>query len=82
MKILDTFGHDHALGILPWALANAVARIDAFSAARLGRTQIGAPIGERRTRRLRERLAMGVCSSEPAEISAVALANGRSPTGS
>jgi hypothetical protein len=45
VEILHALRHHCALGVLPWALADAVARVDASGASRFGRAQIGAPVG-------------------------------------
>ena len=74
VQVRDALGHDRTLGILPRALADAIARIDAFGAARLGRAEVGAPVCKGRTRRLCERLTMGIGAGKSAEIGAVALA--------
>ena len=45
VQVVDALGDHHALGVLPRPLADAVARVDAGVAARLGGAQVGAPVG-------------------------------------
>ena len=75
VEIIDACGDDDALGILPRALADAVARVDAGVASRCGRAQIGAPVGLGGSCRLGKGLAVGVGAGEAAEIGAITLAD-------
>jgi hypothetical protein len=69
----STSGRDHvALEILPWAVADAVARIDArLAVGRLG-AEVGAPGFAARAVALRQRLAVLVGALDAAEVGALA----------
>src|SRR5262249_43923561 len=73
VQIGDVLGDNDAFGVLPWSLADAVARVHRGLAVRgLGR-QIGVPDFRRaKTCGLRQLLAMVVGAGEAAEIAAVA----------
>jgi hypothetical protein len=73
VEIVHALRHGHALGILPWPLADAIARVDAGGAARLGRAQVGAPVGIGRAGGAGERLAMRVGAGKPTEVRAITL---------
>src|SRR6185312_13678803 len=69
----DVPGDHHALDVLPWSLADAVARIDGGLAVGGLRREIGVPdLGGAKTRRLRQRLAVVVGAGDAAEIAAIA----------
>src|SRR6185312_5063500 len=69
----DIPGDHHALDVLPWSLADAVARIDGGLAVGGLRREIGVPdLGGAKTRRLRQRLAVVVGAGDAAEIAAIA----------
>src|SRR4051794_7790365 len=72
VQLGDVLGNDHALGVLPWALADAVARIDGHRATSRLRREIGVPGLSAGACRLRQRLAIFVGAVEPAEIRAFA----------
>src|SRR5262245_28452906 len=55
VQVVQALRDHHALGVVPRALADAIARIDAGVAAGKGRAQVSAPIGERRAGGARQR---------------------------
>src|SRR5262249_39217356 len=67
----DVLGDDHALGVLPRALANAVARVDR---ARPLRAEIRLPVLVAEPRRLRQVLAVLIGAGQTTEIAALARA--------
>ena len=75
MQFIDRIGDDNALDVLPRALADPVARIDAGLALRRRGAEIGFPVGLGRTRRLGQCRAMGISPLETAEIGAIAFAH-------
>src|SRR5215471_402945 len=81
VEIGDTGCDDGALGALPWTIADAVARIDCIRAAAGICAEIGVPSLVARAGSLRQRLAMGICAGEPAEIAAFARTNARDEEG-
>ena len=64
--------NDHALGVLPWTIADAVSRIDRIRATTAVRAEIGMPGLVARSGSLRQHLAVGVCAGKPAEVGAFA----------
>ena len=69
MQLLDAVGDDHALGVLPWAAADAVARIDAAGARG---AQVSVPGAAAGTGRCGERLALPVGARQAAEVRTLA----------
>src|ERR1700751_2903157 len=67
VKLGNIVSNDYAFGVLPWSLADALARIHR---PRPLRAQIGAPGFSTCAHRLRQRLAMPVGALESAEIPA------------
>src|SRR5919108_416305 len=43
MQLVDILGDDDALGVLPWAAPDAIARVDGLGAAHGLRAEVGAP---------------------------------------
>src|SRR5581483_5207155 len=72
VKLLDIVGDHHALGVLPWTLADAVACVDASLAARLRGAEIGVPVGAGRAGRLGQRLAVRVGTRQTTKVTALA----------
>src|SRR5262245_65095022 len=74
VQVLDVPRDAHALGVVPGALADAVARMDDTLVAELDalRAQVGTPVALAGSRRRGELLAVGVRAGEPAEIAALA----------
>src|ERR671935_2840774 len=75
VEIVHALRHDRALGVLPWALADTIARVDTGGAARLGRAEIGAPVGVGGAGGSGQRLAVRVGAGKSAEVGAIALAH-------
>src|SRR5436305_251667 len=73
MQIGDVLRHHHAVEVLPRALADAIARVDARLAAGRRGAEIGVPVGVLRACGLRKLVAVRVRAFEAAEIGAVAL---------
>src|SRR4029077_10336166 len=73
MEILHVLRHDHALGVVPRALADAVTRVDAGDAPWFCRAQIGMPVGFSRPCCLGEGLTMCIGASKPTEVRALVL---------
>src|SRR5262249_12502583 len=73
VQVGNAGGDDHALGVLPRPIADAVARVDGRAGVcRVGgAAKIGAPSLAARPGRLRQLLAMSVGAFEPAEIAAL-----------
>ena len=72
VKLRHIFRDDDAFGVLPWAVADAVARIDGL---RPLRAEVGVPRPATCPCRGRERLAMLVGALEAAEVGALARSN-------
>ena len=72
MQLFDIARNQPALGVVPGALANAIAGVNGRSAAGRGGTQIGAPLFLAGARRGGELLAVLVGAGQAAEISALA----------
>src|SRR5258707_13398854 len=72
VQVLDAGRDHHALGVLPRALADAVARIDGLDGRGLGAAEIGPPRLVAGACRGGERLAVGVGARKPAKIAALA----------
>src|ERR1700693_1657267 len=77
MEIGDAGCDDGALGVLPWTIADAVARINRIRAAARSCAEISAPSLVARAGSLRQRLTMGIRAGEPAEIAAFAGTDAR-----
>src|SRR6476660_6546937 len=75
MQLIDALRDHNPLGVLPRALADAIARIHPRVAARCRGAQVRLPTGLGGRRRLGERRAMRIGSLKAAKVSAVALAN-------
>ena len=73
MQIVDVPRDHRALGIAPWSLADAIARVDAGIAARQRGAEIGAPIRGLGAGGLGERRTMRVGTFQAAEIGAVSF---------
>ena len=72
VQLVDVPGDDHALGVEPWPLADAVAGVDrGLAVGGLGR-EIGTPGLAARACRLGERLAVVVGAGKAAEVTTVA----------
>src|SRR5882672_10440735 len=74
MQLADVTRHHHALGVVPGALADALARVDAGVAARQRGAEVRLPVRLLRARGLGERAAVRVSAFQAAEVGAVALA--------
>src|SRR5439155_10348245 len=72
VQLGDVLGDHDALGVLPWSLADAIARIHRGRTVGRLRREIGVPGLATGSGRLRQRLAVIVGAGETAEIAAIA----------
>src|SRR5215831_2004541 len=73
LQVFHALAHDHALGVLPWTFANAIARVDARVTTWHRRAQVCSPVGLRRAGRPGQSRAMCVSTFKSAEVRAIAL---------
>src|SRR5215467_4958333 len=72
VKVGDTGGDYHALGVLPGSIADAVTRVNRVRAATRIRAQIGPPRLITRAYRLRQRLTMRICTGQSTKVTTLA----------
>ncbi len=72
MKLVDVLGDDDPLGVLPGAMADAIARVDSRLAVDRLRAEVGMPRSIAGSRRLGELLAMPIRAFQAAEVCALA----------
>src|SRR4029453_2932653 len=74
VKVRNVECNEGALRVVPWAAADAVARVDRGLAGRRCSAQVRVPRPAARTRRASQRLTVLIRPGKPAEVGAVTLA--------
>ena len=77
MQIVDVDRDAHTVGVVPWAAADPIARVDRAFAVQVRDAQIGAPRLVAAARVLRERLAVRIRAFDAAKVAALAQTNAR-----